>query len=186
MRLLAARHRLRRTCDDDLSASGSALRSQINYPISGLYYVQIMLDHDKRATSFDEAAKCREQLADIIKVKPGRGLIEDIKSATRRRFARGPTAGLIVCRLRGTLLSYAWSQMRCQLHPLRLAAAQRGGRLSQPQITEPYFLQDSELVGNLRYYREELQRLLDREVQHIVDVLAFVTNVEHLSLVTRP
>ena len=75
--------------------------------------------------------------------------------------------------------------MRRQLHALRFAAGERGRRLSQPQVAEPHFFQHPQLLHDLRDLGEELQRLLHRQVEHFVNVLAAIANLQHLRLVAR-
>ena len=76
-------------------------------------------------------------------------------------------------------------QVRGQFHALRFAAGERGRRLAQPQVAEADFVEHAQFLGDLGDVGEELQGLADGQVQHVVDVLALVANVEHLRLVAR-
>ena len=58
------------------------------------------------------------------------------------------------------------------LEPLRLAAGQRRGRLAESQIAESDLLQLPERLAELLLAREEANRLVDGELEHVVDVLA--------------
>ena len=65
------------------------------------------------------------------------------------------------------------------LEPLRLAAGQRRRRLAEPEIAEPHLLQLPERLAELLLAREEADRFVDRELEHVVDVLAVYVHVEH-------
>ena len=54
--------------------------------------------------------------------------------------------------------------MRRQLHALGLAAGERRRRLAQPQISETHLFQHPQLLHDLRYAREEVQRFLHGQV----------------------
>ena len=73
-----------------------------------------------------------------------------------------------------------------QLHALRFTARQCSRRLPQPQVAESDFVQHPQLFGQPRNLGEELQGFANRQVQHFVDVLGLVANLEHLWLVARP
>ena len=74
--------------------------------------------------------------------------------------------------------------MSGQLDALRLAARQSGGRLAQPQVTQPNLVQHGQLFQQLRLPGKEAQRLLHRHLQHIMNVLALVQNLKNFGLVT--
>ena len=76
-------------------------------------------------------------------------------------------------------------QVRGQLHALGFAAGERGRRLAEPQVAEADFVQHAQLLDDLGHAGEEVQRLLDGEVEHVVNVLAVITNLEDLGLVAR-
>ena len=70
--------------------------------------------------------------------------------------------------------------MRGQFHALRFAAGECGRRLTQPQVAEPHFFQNPQLLGDLGHFGKELQRFFYRQIKNFVDVLAAVTNVQNL------
>ena len=77
------------------------------------------------------------------------------------------------------LLLRAERELARDLEPLRLAARERRRRLAEPQIAEPDLLQLPERLAELLLAREEANRLVDRELEHVVDVLAVHAHVEH-------
>jgi len=59
-----------------------------------------------------------------------------------------------------------------QLDPLRFPAGQRGRRLPEPHVPEPDVVQRLDPAADLRDVGEELERLLDRHLEHVGDRLA--------------
>ena len=73
-----------------------------------------MLDDDDGIAEIGEAVQHFEQLAHVVEVQAGGGLVEQIERA----------AGLALAQFAG------------QLHALRLAAGERGGALAQVHVAE--------------------------------------------------
>ena len=65
------------------------------------------------------------------------------------------------------------------LEALALAAGQRRRRLAEPQIAESHLLHLPERLAELLLVREEADRLVHRELEHVVDVLPVHAHVEH-------
>src|SRR4029078_1150239 len=65
------------------------------------------------------------------------------------------------------------------------AARQRGRGLAERQVAEPYGRQHRELVLERGRAAQVLPRLLDRQVEGLLDVLAAIADLEHLGLVAR-
>ena len=105
-----------------------------------------------------------QQLADVLEVQAGGGLVEDVDRAPGR----------------------ALLQLRCELHPLGLTAGERGGRLTHAHVAEADVDQGRQVAGDRRDGREELQRLLDRHVEDLGDGLALVVDLERLAVVAIP
>src|SRR5439155_16143696 len=70
-----------------------------------------------------------------------------------------------------------------ELDPLRLATRQRRRRLPEPDVAQPHVVQRLEPPPDLRDVLEELDRLLDRHVEHVGDRLALEADVERLAVV---
>ena len=70
-----------------------------------------------------------------------------------------------------------------QLHPLRLAAGERGRRLAEADVVEPDVVQGAQAAGDLRHVLEEDDCLLDRHLQHVADVAALEADLERLAVV---
>ncbi len=74
-------------------------------------------------------------------------------------------------------------QLGGELDALRLAAGQRGGGLAEPDVVEPDVVQRLQPALDLRDVLEELDRLLDRHVEHVRDRLALEAHLERLAVV---
>ena len=84
----------------------------------------------------------------VLQMQPRRRLVQDVERP----------AGVL---RRGQLLG--------QLHPLRLAAAQRRGRLPQRQVAEADVLQRTQLRGDGRHVLQQRNGLLHGQRQHVGD-----------------
>ena len=80
---LAGAHHIRHSCTHDLPAGIATFWSKIDNPIRSTQHVQIVLNHHDRMTGINQPAQCIQQHADIIKMQPGGGLIEQKQGATR-------------------------------------------------------------------------------------------------------
>src|SRR4029078_9576600 len=74
-------------------------------------------------------------------------------------------------------------QFACELHALRLPAAERRRRLPALDVAETDVLQCAQLVGDRRKVLEERQRLIDRQVEDLRDRLAPIQDVECFAVV---
>ena len=70
-----------------------------------------------------------------------------------------------------------------ELDALGLAAGERGGGLAEAEVAEADLVEDGELFEQLGFAGEEAQGLLDGHVEHVVDVLALVLDLEDVGLV---
>ncbi len=84
---------------DDLAAGGAAFGAQVDDPVGGLDDVEVVLDDDQRAAAVDELAEGDQELADVVEVQAGGGLVEDVQDA----------AGL-----RGVFRRTLWSDARAE------------------------------------------------------------------------
>src|SRR5277367_4910218 len=112
-------------------------------------------------------------------MQASRGLVENIEHATLA-LRCVPVLTRAADRTRSRL------EVGGQLHALRFTSGERGCRLSQPQITEPNFIEHAEFLREPRSLGEELERLANREVQDFVNILTFVMDIQHLRLIPRP
>src|SRR5207302_629855 len=76
------------------------------------------------------------------------------------------------------------SEVARELHALRFAARKRGRRVAETHVAEANFIENVELVDDLGDAGEIDERLLDRHVQHIVDISTFVLDLENRRFVT--
>lgn len=72
----------RRPCEDNLSSATSTLPAEVNYIVSNLDHIHIMLYYHHRISPLNQPLKHLEQNLHIIKMKPGGGFIKDIQCAT--------------------------------------------------------------------------------------------------------
>src|SRR5208337_3734630 len=86
-----------------------------------------------------------KQLAHIVEMQAGGGLVEKVESAPCLAFA----------------------QFAGELHALGFAAGQSGRALAQLHVTEADIDQGLQLLANVRYVFKDRQSVLDGEVQDI-------------------
>ena len=107
-------------------------------------------------------ARKLQTLVDVGEMETGGGLVEDVE--------RAPGVAL--------------GQFQRQLDALRLAARQGRGVLSQRDVRQSHIHQRLQLALDDGHVGEERQRVLDRHVQHFVDVLALVPDLQRFPVVT--
>src|SRR5208337_196536 len=69
----------RRPGPHNLAAAASAFRPQVDNPVRRLNHFQIVLDDHNRSACFNQTAKRRQKLADVVKMQPRRRLIENVE-----------------------------------------------------------------------------------------------------------
>ena len=70
-----------------------------------------------------------------------------------------------------------------KLHPLRLASGQRGRALSQADIAQADIEQGLQFARHHRHRLEKFECQLNRHVEHLGDVLAFVMHLQGFAVV---
>src|SRR5438270_11374339 len=81
VRFCAFCHNFRGAGDHNLPAAVAAFRAEIDQPVGGFYDVEVMLDDKHGAAGLDQLAEGGQELADIVKMEAGGGLVENIESA---------------------------------------------------------------------------------------------------------
>src|SRR5580765_5989363 len=76
---LDLRDTLRRPGRHDLTTRFAAIGSKVDEIVGRLDDIEVVLDHDQRVPRFDELAKRRQELRDVVKVQAGGRLVEDVK-----------------------------------------------------------------------------------------------------------
>ncbi len=148
---------------DDLAAAVAALGTEVDDAVGGLDDVEVVLDHEHGVAGVHEPLQHDEQLAHVVEVQAGGRLVEDVE--------RPPGAAAL--------------QLARELHALRLAAGERRRRLAEVDVAEPDVVERLQLAPDRRDVLEEVQRLLDRHVEHLGDVLALVRHLQRLAVVAR-
>ena len=117
---------LRRARGHHAAAGVAALGPEVDHPVRRLDDVQVVLDDHHRVALLDEPVQDLQQLLDVGEVEPGGGLVQDVEGA-----AGGPPG-----------------QLGGQLHPLGLAARERGGRLPEADVVEADLVERAQLVAD--------------------------------------
>src|ERR1700675_1811998 len=121
MRLRVAGDLLRRARGDDLPALVAALGAHVDDPVGGFDDVEIVLDDQERSAALLQFAKGREKFGDVVEMQAGRGLVQNIENA----------------------LIFRAREMRGKFQALGFTAGKRGGGLTETQIAEADFIEDS-------------------------------------------
>ncbi len=161
MALLDRRDRLGRPLGDHPAAAGAALRPHVDDPVGGLDDVQVVLDDDHRVAGVDQPAEDPEQLADVLEVQPGGGLVQDVDGAS----------------------GGAPLELGGELDPLRLATGQRRRRLPEADVAQPHVVEGAQVPGDRGNGGEELRGLLDRHVEDLGDAAVLVMDLQRLPVV---
>ena len=109
----------------------------------------------------DQLVQHFEQLRHVVEMQAGGRLVEDVE-----RAAGG-----------------ALRQFLGELDALRLAARERRRLLADMDVAEADAVQQLQLVADARHRLEEVQRLLDRHVEHVGDRLALERHLQRLAVV---
>src|ERR671919_1324722 len=152
---------LRRPRCDNAASSGAALRSEIDDVIRRLDDIEVVLDHNHRVSSIDQAVKHTEELRDIVEMQPGGRLVE---------YVEGPS-------------SVAFGQLRSQLHALSLTARKSRRRLTHLYVTETDVTQSVEMARNRGNRREEVRGLAHTHLEYLSDVFSLVADCQRLAVV---
>ena len=123
--------------------------------------VQIVLDDHHGVAAVHQPLEHLQELAHIVGVEAGGGLVQDIDGLAGGDFA----------------------ELRSQLHPLGLTAGELRGGLAQLHIPQAHVAQGLELVADSGQRCEELHRLIHGHLQHIGNVLALVADLQGLPVV---
>src|SRR6266571_2126878 len=163
-RALHARDVLRRACGHHRPARRAALGPEVDHPIGGLHHVEVVLDHDHRVPLVHQPVQHLEEQADVLEVEARRRLVQDVEGTAR----------------------VALGQLGGELDPLRLAAGQRRRRLAEVDVAQSYVVQELQFRADARLVLEEVQRLGDRQREHVGDRLSFIPDLERLAVVAPP
>src|SRR3546814_5757959 len=88
------RHLLLRPFRHDLPTLVAAFRAQVDDPVGRLDDLQIVFDDDYRVALLDEGVEDFEELAHVLEVEAGGGLVEDVESLPRRPRSEEHTSEL--------------------------------------------------------------------------------------------
>ena len=112
---------------DEAAAVFAAFGAEVEDPVGVADDVEVVLDDDDGVAEVGEAVQDFEELADVVEVEAGGGLVEQVEGA----------AGLALGELAG------------QLHALGFAAGERGGALAEVDVAEADVDQGLQLLADL-------------------------------------
>ena len=158
VRPLNAGHLLGRSLRHDLTAPSASLRPQVDHPVGPLDDVKVVLDHKHGVARFHEPLEDSQQLPHVGHVEAGRGLVEDVERLTGRPLGELPR----------------------ELHPLGLAAGERGGGLAEVEVVEADVVERLQFAGDVGGVGKEFECLADLHVQQFGDVLPLPANLERV------
>src|ERR1700735_2232985 len=76
--LLDAGDVLGRAAGDDQAAACAAFWAEVDDPVGGLDDVEVVLDDDDGVAGLDQAGQHAQELADVVEVQAGGGLVQDV------------------------------------------------------------------------------------------------------------
>ena len=86
MGLCDLRHLFRTSLSDDVTACLASLRSEVDHPIGCFDDIQIVFDDDEGIAGIHQFVQDGQQFLDVVEVKAGGRLIQDIEQIVRRRI----------------------------------------------------------------------------------------------------
>ena len=120
-----------------------------------------MFDNNNGVAAITQAVQDNEQLFDVVKVQAGRRFIEYVE-----RIARVPLR-----------------QLLRELYALRFATGQRRRVLAEANVGKSNVHECVQLLRDHWYVLEKYGGIFNRHLQHFVDVLALVTQLESFAVV---
>jgi len=145
-----------RTLRDELATFITGARTEVDQPVGGFDYVQVMLDNQDGMTDINQALKDFQQQTHIVKVKAGCGLVEKKEEgfgASNNRLLRGrggergrgrSSLGLLWRGKGGRGRFQDLRHVTHELQPLAFAAGKSIERLTEFEITEADLLKQPE------------------------------------------
>ena len=151
-------HVRRRSGRDDAPAVAPAPRAEVDDPVGLGDEVEVVLDHDHRMALIHQLIQAIEQALNVREVQARGRFVQDVKIV---------------------LPMLELPEFRRQLDPLRLAAGEVRGRMTDGQIPQPQIVEHFEFANNPGLIREKVDSLLDRKIQDRRDVESLVFDFEN-------
>ena len=158
VRVLHLRHLLGRAGRHDPAAAGAPLGPEVDHPVGPLHHVEVVLHHEHGVARVHEPLEHGEQLPHVGHVEARRRLVEHVEC-----LAGGPLR-----------------QLARELHALRLAAGERGGRLPEVEVVEADVAERLELPRDVGGIGEELAGFADLHREQLGDVLPLPAHLERV------
>ncbi len=148
----------------EAAAVFAAFGAEIENPVGVADDVEIVLDDDDRVAEVGEAMQDLEELAHVVEVQAGGGLVEQIERA----------AGLALAELAG------------QLHALGFAAGKGSGALAKVDVAEADIDEGLELLADGGDIGEDGERVFNGEVEDVGDGVAVEFYRQGLLVIAAP
>jgi len=129
--------------------------------IGDLDDVEVMFNDNDSISAVGEFVQHFQQQSDVLEVQARRWFVEDVERAAR----------------------IAFGEFRSQFDALAFTSGQRGTGLSERQVSQSDFLDGSQFLVDIRNVFEKFHGGVDRHVQYLVDVPAFVAYLQRLAVV---
>ena len=142
----------------DPATAAAAFRPEVDHPVGPLHDVEVVLHHEHGVARLDEPLEHREQLPHVGHVEARRRLVQHVERFSGRAFG----------------------QLTRQLHPLGLAARERGRRLAEMEIVESHITERLEFPRDVGGVLKQLQRFADLHVQEVRNALALPANFQRV------
>src|SRR5262249_50825749 len=69
----------RRTGADNFTAAGAAFRPEVDYPVGRLDHIEVVFNDNDRVAGFHKAMKNAQELVDIVEMKTGCWLVQNVE-----------------------------------------------------------------------------------------------------------
>src|SRR5467141_2064931 len=162
MRALGLRDLLGRPFRHHATTQLPALGAQVDHPIGGLHHIEIVLDDDDRVALVHQPVQYFQQQPYVLEVQSGRRFVQDVQGPARVPFG----------------------ELRRELHALGFAAREGRCRLSEVDVSQTYVVEQLEFRPDTRLMLEKVERVGDRQVQHVGNRLSFITDLQCFPIVT--
>ena len=147
---------------DDAAAAFAAFGAEVEDVVGVADDVEVVLDDDDGVAEVGEAVKDFEEFADVVEVKAGGGLVEEVES----------TAGL------------AFGELTGELHALGFAAGESGGGLAEVDVAEADIDEGLELDVDAGDVLEDGDGVFDGQIEEVGDAVAVELDRERFLIVT--
>ncbi|MEX2153023.1 MAG: hypothetical protein WD825_06750 [Gemmatimonadaceae bacterium] len=160
MRRFHTRHVLRTPFRDDFSSAKSRFGPEVDHPVRELDDIEVVLDEHHCVSRVHQPVEDVRQLLDVLEMEARGWLVHQVQ------LPSGPPV-----RRR---------ELPRDLEALGFASRERRRRLAEPEIAKPHLLELPERLAELFLARKCADRLVHRELKHLMNVPAANGHLEHV------